>query len=91
MHRQPGFNAVRHHAPTEIVVGFEVLPAIVTAWLASMEIAVVPAVWMFNTPLVSAVVTTPAVVDALIDEAIYALQGRGVFCGLTGGVIMLSI
>jgi hypothetical protein len=24
---------------------------------------------MFNTPLVSAVVTTPAVVDALIDEA----------------------
>jgi len=40
---------------------------------------------------VSAVVTTPAVVDALIDEAIYALQGRGVFCGLTGGVIMLSI
>jgi hypothetical protein len=34
-----------------------------------MEIAVVPAVWMFNTPLVSAVVTTPAVVDALIDEA----------------------
>ena len=56
-------------APTEIVVGFEVLPAIVTAWLASMEIAVVPAVWMFNTPLVSAVVTTPAVVDALIDEA----------------------
>jgi hypothetical protein len=41
----------------------------VTAWLASMEIAVTPAVWMFNTPLVSAVVTTPAVVDALIDEA----------------------
>ena len=40
-----------------------------TAWLALMEIAVVPAVWMFNTPLVSAVVTTPAVVDALIDEA----------------------
>jgi hypothetical protein len=30
--------------PTEIVVGFEVLPDIVTAWLASMEIAVVPAV-----------------------------------------------
>ena len=56
-----------------------------TAWLASMEIAVVPAVWMFNTPLVSAVVTTPAVVDALIDEAIYALQGTpvavtGFFC-----------
>jgi hypothetical protein len=47
----------------------ETAPAKVTAWLASMAIAVVPAVWMFNTPLVSAVVTTPAVVDALIDEA----------------------
>jgi len=56
-------------APTEIVVGFVVRPAIVTAWLASMEIAVTPAVWMFNTPLVSAVVTTPAVVEAFIDEA----------------------
>jgi hypothetical protein len=28
---------------------------------------------MFNTPLVSAVVTTPADVDALIDEAIMRL------------------
>jgi hypothetical protein len=47
-------------APTEIVVGFVVLPAIVTAWLVSIEIAVVPLVWSANTPEESALDFKPA-------------------------------
>jgi hypothetical protein len=46
-----------------------------TAWEAEIEIAVVPFVWMFNTPVESAVVFTPALpeiapLSALIMQAI---------------------
>lgn len=53
-------------APTLMVVGFVVRPAIVTAWLASMEIAVVPLVWSANIDEVSAVTLKPFDESALM-------------------------
>jgi hypothetical protein len=41
-----------------------------TTCAALTDIAVVPAVWMFSTPLVSAVVISPPLVAALIVDAI---------------------